>query len=401
MIYRIYVWERERGGVEGHRPIGEMVCEIADNGRAIGGFRYIPEYLEQNDAFALDPVSLPLKPGSFWIDHPGIPGVFEDSLPDDWGKRLLIRKHHIPRHSQNLPTLLLALGNTGLGALSFSDSAEMQSPPIEVSVLHLSELVTAAEMFERGDIRDTELTMLLGAGSSPGGARPKAVVYDEENDIHYLAKFPSIKDQVDIVKIEAATMRLAAQAGLSVPETRLVQCADKSVLLVRRFDVVPSGRRHMISFQTLLKAQGFYQNRYQDLLGIVRKYSSDPEVDSERLYQQMVYNAVIGNTDDHLKNFWMVHDREQGWRLSPSFDLIPDVGQRGEHILFFDLGAYYPGRKPLQELGRRWGIRTAAGVVERIFDAVARWKEEFSATGVSGSDIARFKEIDSRIVSPH
>lgn len=395
MIHRIKVWERT---AEEHRPVGEMVCEIAENGRSKGAFRYDREYLERGDAFALDPVSLPLKPDSFSIDHPGIFGVFEDSLPDDWGRRLLVRKHKIPRHEQNLPNLLLAIGNTGLGALSFTDHEKPQPPSSDISILHLSALVTAAEMFERGEIRDPELSLLLGAASSPGGARPKAVVFDEADTIHYLAKFPSIKDQVDVVKIEAATMKLAEKAGLAVPPTRLVQCASRSVLLVRRFDIIPGVRRHMISFQTLLKAQGYYQLRYQDLLGIVRKYSKDPQEDSERLYRQMVFNALIGNTDDHLKNFWMVHDREQGWRLSPAFDLIPDVGQRGEHVLFFDLGAYYPGRQTIESLGRKWGIRNAENVSAQVFEAMANWKEEFICAGVTETDIRRFGDIDSRLL---
>ena len=154
----------------------------------------------------------------------------------------------------------------------------------------------------------------------------------------------------------------------------------------------------MISFQTLLKAQGYYQLRYQDLLGIVRKYSNDPQEDSERLYRQMVFNALIGNTDDHLKNFWMVHDREQGWRLSPAFDLIPDVGQRGEHVLFFDLGAYYPGRQAIESLGKKWGIRNVEIVSGQVFEAVAGWKEEFICAGVTETDISWFGEVDSRLL---
>lgn len=392
MIYRIRVWDRSAGE---HRPVGEMVCEIAESGRARSAFRYEREYLESKDAFALDPVSLPLKSDSFSTDQPGVFGVFEDSLPDDWGRKLLVRKHQIPRHEQNPPKLLLALGNSGLGAMSFTDHAKPHPPSSDISILHLSSLVTAAEMYESCEIRDSELSLLFSAGSSPGGARPKVVVFDEEEGIHYLAKLPSVKDQVDVVKIEAATMNLAAKAGLAVPSTRLVQCVGKPVLLVCRFDVIPAGRRHMISFQTLLKAEGYYQLRYQDLLAVVRKYSNDPLEDSVRLYRQMVFNAVTGNTDDHLKNFWMVNDREHGWRLSPAFDLIPDVGQRGEHVLFFDLGAYYPGRQNLENLGRRWGIRNADIVVSQVFDAVAGWKEEFTSTGVPEKDIIRFKEIDS------
>jgi len=95
MIYRIRAWERSTGK---HRPVGEMVCEIAENGMGRGAFRYEREYLERDDAFALDPVSLPLKPESFSVEHPGVFGIFEDSLPDDWGRKLLVRKHAIPRH---------------------------------------------------------------------------------------------------------------------------------------------------------------------------------------------------------------------------------------------------------------------------------------------------------------
>ena len=395
MNYRIKVWDRSAGD---HQPVGEMICEIAENGRARSAFRYGREFLDRKDAFALDPVSLPLRAETFTSDRSGIFGVFEDSLPDDWGRRLLVRKHQIPRHEQNLPNLLLALGTTGLGALSFSDHTTPPRPPSsETSILHLSTLAAAAERYERGETDDTGLSLLMGAGSSPGGARPKIVVFDEEKGVHYLAKLPSVKDYVDVVKIEAATMKLAAKAGLAVPPTRLVHCADKSILLVQRFDILPAGRRHMISFHTLLNAQGYYQFRYQDLLMITRKYSNNPLEDSERLYRQMVFNAVVSNTDDHLKNFWMVHDHEQGWRLSPAFDLIPDVGQRGEHVLFFDLGAYYPGRKKLENLGRRWGIRNAEIVVEQVFNAVADWKEEFAESGVPENDSIRFREIDSHL----
>lgn len=113
MIFRVAVWSRLTGV---HRPVGEMVCEIEETGRGKGAFRYDRTFLQQEDAFALDPVSLPLSPETFTVDHPGIFSVFEDSLPDDWGRRLLVRKHNLPRSRQNLPSLLLTLGASGLGA---------------------------------------------------------------------------------------------------------------------------------------------------------------------------------------------------------------------------------------------------------------------------------------------
>lgn len=394
MIHRIRVWELSTGT---YCLVGEMVCEIAGNSPGKGAFRYEREYLERGDAFSMDPVSLPLKPDTFPVEHPGVFSVFEDSLPDDWGRKLLVRKHEIPRHEQNLPTLLLALGSSGLGALSYTRHDMPQPPSPDISILKLSSLVMAAEMFEQGRIVESEFSLLLGAGSSPGGARPKSVVYDEENDIHYLAKFPSIKDQVDVVTTEYATMLLAAKAGLEVPPTRLTSCSERTVLLVQRFDIIPHGRRHMISLQTLLKAHGYYQLRYQDVLEIVRKYSGNPQKDSERFYRHMVFNALVGNTDDHLKNFWMVFDHEQKWRLSPSFDLIPDIGNRGEHVLFFDVGPYYNGRKNIEKLGRRWGIPNADALVSHVFEAVSGWKELFSRVGVSEADIHYFREIDAHL----
>jgi len=394
MIYRI-----EIGIMLAIDPVlaGEMICEIDPSGRGRGAFRYASSYLRHPGAISLDPVSLPLREGEFNIDHPGIFAVFEDSLPDDWGRRLLVRKHRIPLHQQKLPNLLLALGASGLGALSYAEQGVPRLLSGEVSVLHLDHLVESAEAFEQGDRSDADINLLLGAGSSPGGARPKALVYDEEKDEHCIAKFPSIKDNVDVVRIEAVTMDLARRAGLPVPPTRLVICGNQPVLLVRRFDILPQGRRHMISLQTLLKATGYYQAQYANILTVVRKVSNDPQADSECLFRQMVFNAVVHNTDDHLKNFWMICDPREGWRLSPSFDLVPDIGQRGEHVLFFDLDPYFPGRVKLEKLGRTWGIAGAAVIVDEVFSAVAGWRKEFAAGGVPSMDIERFAEIDEHL----
>jgi len=394
VIYRLSVWVRLAGEV----PVGEIVCEISDNGRANGAFRYASDFLQSKDAFPLDPVSLPLRTEPFTVNHPGIAGVFEDSLPDDWGRRLLVRKHGIPRHSQNLATMLAALGSAGLGALAYSERGLPEKLPAVHSSLHLQTLLVEAAKFERGETRDTEIALLLGAGSSPGGARPKALVYDETDDIHYIAKFPSTKDMVDVVRIEAATMSLANKAGLETPATRLSFCGADSVLLVKRFDIVPGGRRHMISLQTLLKAEGYYTCRYRDILDVVRKFSAEPALDSERFFRQMVFNAVIGNTDDHLKNFWMVYGAGEGWRLSLAFDLVPDIGRRGEHVLLFDLGSYFPGRRNLEKLGHTWGISKSDRIVEQVFSAVANWRDEFAAFGVPDGDMKHFREIDENLM---
>jgi len=378
---------------------GEIVCEItSNNGNAQGAFRYTKEYLALPDAYALDPVSLPLDEQTYSIGHPGVFGVFQDSLPDDWGKRLLIRKHQIPRSAQSIPGLLLALGSCGLGALAYTEDKKTLISVPEISSLNLERLAIEAQLFEAGTSADAEIRHLLSAGSSPGGARPKALVYDAETETHFIAKFPSIKDNVDVVRIEAATMSLAAKAGLNVPPSRLVECGGKPVFLVERFDVTKAGRRHMCSMQTLLKAGGFYQCQYKELLDVVRRVSADPIVDSSQLFRQMVFNAVVGNTDDHLKNFWMVCDTYSGWRLSPAFDLVPDISQSSEHVLFFDLSGYYPGREKLERLGKTWRIPNVATITEEVFSAMESWREEFLLYGITETDCQRFVEIDRHII---
>lgn len=395
MAYLVDVWVNLAGQ---QLKAGEFVCEInPSNGKGGGAFRYSDDYLGHVAAYALDPVSLPLGKNSITIDHPGVFSAFLDSLPDDWGKRLLIRKHNLPRGRQNFPEMLLALGASGLGALSYTASKKPLPPTHEASILTLDRLVYEAELFESGATNDAEIAHLLSAGSSPGGARPKALVHDPDQGRHYLAKFPSSKDTVDVVRIEAATMSLAARAGLVVPPTSLIQCGGKPVLLVERFDVTTTGRRQMVSMQTLLKAEGYYQCRYKDLLDMVRMVSADPGADSSLLFRQMVFNAVIGNTDDHLKNFWMTCAPHEGWRLSPAFDLLPDIREAREHILFFDLGGYHPGRKILEKLGRSWGVSKSADIVEEVYLALQQWRNLFTIFGVGDADCQRFREIDQNL----
>jgi serine/threonine-protein kinase HipA len=379
---------------------GESVCEIdPSSGKGRGAFRYADDYVRHPGAYALDPVSLPFGKNSYTINHPGVFGVFQDSLPDDWGKRLLIRKHALPRGRQNLPEMLLALGSSGLGALSYRTAKKPVPPSPQSSILTLDRLVYEAELFEAGASNDADIAHLLSAGSSPGGARPKALVHDPDQGKHYLAKFPSAKDNVDVVRIEAATMSLAAKAGLRVPPTSLIQCGGKPVLLVERFDLTATGRRHMISMQTLLKAEGYYQCRYKDLLEVVRMVSADPATDSGLLFRQMVFNAVIGNTDDHLKNFWMTAEASEGWRLSPAFDLVPDIREAREHILFFDLGGYHPGRKALEKLGRSWGVSKSADIIGEVYGALQQWQSEFAAFGVRDEECSRFSDISVRLLA--
>lgn len=384
----------------GHRNLcGEMVCGEPDHrGQIRSEFRYYPEYLEAPFAFPLDPVSLPLHRQVFHCDRPkGVFAVFEDSLPDDWGRKLLVRKAKLPRGRQTLPEMLKALAGSGLGALAYYENDPAPSEDNLVSVIDLQSLLHAAELFESGkEVEDRDIFVLLKAGSSPGGSRPKALVQTEEGDL-WIAKFPSVQDQLPVVQIEAATMELARKAGLNVPDCRLINCGSKMVLLVKRFDITPNGgRRHMVSFQTLLKAEDWYEASYTHLFEVVARYGAHPETDLPALYRHMVFNGLIGNTDDHLKNFWMLHD-SRGYFLSPAFDLLPDIHQRREHVLSFGYeGHSPPGVEGLKLFGKRLGISKPQVTVEEVESSVSSCLEFFPAAGIEPTIAERLKSAVDR-----
>lgn len=375
------------------RHIGDLAFGDADGqGRYASAFRYTQAWLEHPRAFPLDPDGLPLGSGEFQgrqLDTPLM--ALEDALPDDWGRRLLVLRHGLPRGRQSEPHLLQALAGQGLGALGFfAPGVAAGGEDASAPVLELASLVDAARRLELDGQVDDSCRALLAAGSSPGGARPKALVKDGVD--HWIAKFPSRRDDVDMVGLEAASLELARRAGLVVPDFRLKTLpGGRRALLVKRFDLTPAGgRRHMLSLRALMQAGGYYVLRYVELIVALRRHVARPEIDVPRMYRQMVFNALLGNTDDHLKNFWLLHD-DEGYGLSPAFDLLPDTGNRREHVLLFDLSPLPPGPEGLAELGRKWGVSNAARICREVAEAMTGFAEIAARYHVPESEIARFQ----------
>lgn len=368
---------------------GEFAFSDPDaRGSYRSAFRYTAAYLAHPLAFPLDPVALPLERTEWETERLTVPlMIFEDALPDDWGRKLLIRRAALPRAEQGQPYLLRALGNGGMGALAFLPPGTSWSPR-QSHDYELQELHHAVQQYELGHHDDGGYMALLYAGSSPGGARPKALIRDPDGE--WLAKFPSIKDQVDMVGLEAATLELGRQAGLVVPDSKIVQLGEnRRALLVKRFDLTPEGgRRHMMSFQTALVASGWYVVGYKDMLAWIRKHGSRPGGDAPALFRWMVFNAMVKNTDDHLKNFWLLGGPD-GYELAPSFDLLPNVNDNQEHVLNFDLNPTIK-RDELADLGRKWGIARTKAIVEEVMGVMPRYAAIAENFGVPEQDVARF-----------
>jgi serine/threonine-protein kinase HipA len=372
---------------------GELVVTDPDvQGRLQGQFRYSSDYLDHSQAFALDPIHLPLKAENFNADRPhsGVHGVFEDSLPDDWGRRILARRYQLERKQQRVPQLLALLEGQGMGALSYSLDNTFPEKGKDVDGRHLAELHYLAEKFEEDATSVNEdLALLFRAGSSPGGARPKALIKDRDH--LFLAKFASIRDQFDVVALEAATMELARRAGVNTAPTKLVPCGNRKALLVERFDVatVAKGRYHLLSMQTLQKADGYYNASYGDIADIIRRVSTDPSRDLSNLYNQLLFNVLIGNTDDHLKNFCMIFDGD-GWKLSPAFDLLPNIGLNREHVLRIGYDNLIANKEVLIREAKNFGIKQRAKadkIITAMLFYVSHWQTVFKEFDVPDRDI--------------
>lgn len=378
--------------------LGVTDPDIRHGGQLAGAFRYAPEYLNHPQAFALDPVRLPLLPQEFPAQRPeaGVHAVFEDSLPDAWGRRVMVRRYNLARPQQRVPYLLQHIGANALGALAYADAGASPVTDQITSVSDLNAIVEAALRFDAGQTTQTDdLALLFQACSSPGGARPKALVSDTGRK--WIAKFPSLRDTFALVPLEAASMQLAHSAGILVPETRLVQAGTRPVLLVERFDISPAaGRYHMLSLQTLLGAEGYYYAGYHDIADALRRWSYYPADDLLKLFRLLVFNVALGNTDDHLKNFSMLRD-ERGWRFAPAYDLTPNWTGNTEHQLSFGASSFPPDRTTILGMAKAFGLsaKRATAIVDEVVAATKSWKRMFKRFEVPVSDVERL-QVDIR-----
>ena len=370
------------------RPDGtfKLAGELATTDPIAGGrfsaeFEYSRDWVADPSAFALDPVSLPLQPpGQRYRSeqfHPPL-SIFDDALPDDWGRALLTRALRLEGLTPSPAEMLLRMQGAGTGALLFTETRTVSPVPSTVRSTALSALLSAAHDFERGTLdENSTFRRLLEASSRVGGARPKALVHDDQDE--WIAKFPSLtRDGAhDVVGLEATCLELASRAGLIVPVSRLQTVGRKRVLMVHRFDVTPQGGRvHMISMRTLCKERpGVFATAYSELARVIEKHSAAPAADIATLFRHMAFNAAIGNVDDHLKNFWMLAT-SSGYKLAPAFDLVPDISGRMEHTLSFKYGFACPTGEQLLTVASNWNVSRAPEILHQVIEAVS----QFAAT---------------------
>ncbi len=318
-------------------------------GKEIFSFEFDSEWLKSKSVQILDP-DLQFYSGRQYTDsNKNIFGIFLDSSPDRWGRQLMRRREAIKARHEDRPIRKLIESDyllgvhdiTRMGALRFkleksgdflNNDFELPAPPWA----SLRELEAACRHYEDESPSDSEhekwLSMLLAPGSSLGGARPKANVMDNENNL-WIAKFPSRADNTNTGAWEMVVHELARNIGLNVPDCRIEKFSKYgNTFLTKRFDRNPGKRIHFASAMTLLgKSDGDNSTSgcsYLDLAQFIVQHGTTPDEDLEELWRRIVFSIAVSNTDDHLRNHGFLLN-PQGWILSPAYDINPNPQGNG------------------------------------------------------------------------
>ncbi len=387
--------------------MGELHCQQSRSGE-IFSFNYDEAWLAGPEVFAFDP-DLGLVAGHQYpaSDRANF-GIFLDSSPDRWGGVLMQRRENSrarqeQRRARTLREWDFLLGvhdETRLGALrfrvppegAFIDSDEhLVAPPIT----SLRELQAASLQFER-HINEEEhpeyerwLTQLFAPGTSLGGARPKASVRDEKGTL-CIAKFPSPQDTRDIGGWELVAHRLALEAGIVVPNARPLRLQESpyTTFLVKRFDRTPHGRRlAFVSAMTLTQHKdGEPGASYLEIVDLLQSRGADTAADCEQLFRRVLFNILIHNTDDHLRNHGFFIE-EQGIRLSPAYDMNPSI-DRTELTLAINEVETACDVAIAMDAYRDYGltIQQADRALQHVQAAIHSWRDEASRLHISHAE---------------
>lgn len=333
-------------GLNGPVLIGNLRAESL-RGSEVFSFEYDDNWLHSDQLFVLDPdLNYYSGPQYLQDDKPNF-GVFLDSSPDRWGRVLMRRREALLARMENRlqknlmqsDYLLGVYDEHRMGALRFkespegpflNDSREMAAPPWT----SLRELEYASLQLEKDDsVEDPDylkwLNLLTAPGSSLGGARPKASVLDKNNHL-WIAKFPSRNDDVDVGGWEMVVHDLAMNSGISMPDAIIQKFSGNQYTYIsKRFDRQPGNKRiHFASAMTMLGRQDGdnYSTglSYLDIAGFIMQSGDKNYVDADlqELWKRIVFNICVKNTDDHLRNHGFLLG-ENGWKLSPAFDINP------------------------------------------------------------------------------
>jgi len=385
------------------RPVG-----LARSNRARGAetviFEYDRGWRDDPDRFSLEP-SLALGPGPFAPPAGRATfGAIGDSAPDTWGRRLMQRAERRLADSEGRAVrtlmesdyLLGVSDETRLGALRFRRVGdETFQAPTGAGVPALVDLGRLLQITERV-LRDEEtaedLQLIFAPGSSLGGARPKASVVDQHGHLS-IAKFPKETDDYSIETWEEIALCLAGQAGIATPHHALLNVAGKAVLLSRRFDRAGAVRIPFLSAMAMMGARDGERGSYPEIVDTLAAHGAKGKADAHALYRRVVFNVLISNVDDHLRNHGFLWQGNAGWSLSPAYNLNPVPTDLKARVLTtnIDLDEGTCSLDLLESASRFFALTLAQAraIIREIATVTASWRTTARAIGARPAEITR------------
>ncbi|OII58279.1 toxin HipA [Pseudomonas putida] len=381
---------------------------------------------EYDDAALVDPLftGLQLDPSIQPFGGPQYPtpprdkfGVFDDSSPDRWGRLLMDRRFERDKRAALVPAdarlyesdyLLGVHDMYRVGALRYrlEDAGDFLDNRINVAAPPFTE-IRALEQASRALEQDPDnvavhgqdwLRMLIAPGGSLGGARPKASVADDAGRL-YIAKFPSTRDTYDVGGWEMVVNALANGCGLDVAPAQARRFAsDYHCFMVRRFDRTDAGRRlHFASAMTMTgHSDGDDASTgvsYLELAEVLMNQGSQPNEDLRELWSRIVFNILVSNTDDHLRNHGFILVPGRGWKLSQAYDMNPVAHADGLKLNITDADNALDLELAREVAGYfRLDLPEADEIIEDFRDIVGQWRTLAQSLGLTAREQDRMAD---------
>jgi len=391
--------------LEGKTHLVGTLWTRSSKGRDSASFEYAGAWLENPARFALEPALVLGKGPQHTLAGRKLFGAIGDSAPDRWGRLLIQREEQRSARADNRQAravlesdYLLGVSDfTRQGALRFArkeggpflaDSEARQVPPL----VKLPALLDAAMKVGTDKESDADLKLLLAPGSSLGGARPKASVTDKDNHLS-IAKFPQNDDKMRIPVWEALALRLADTAGIPTPVWRLEEIVERPVLILRRFDRDGTRRMPFLSAMSMLGATDGEPRSYMEIADALRQHGAQAEADCAQLWRRIVFNILISNTDDHLRNHGFLYQAGKGWQLAPAYDLNPmptDLKERALSLAI-DEADNTASLDVAFGVAKHFGLKDkeAKQIVKEVGRATNGWRQEAASLGLTAREIER------------
>jgi serine/threonine-protein kinase HipA len=405
-----------------------------DRNRRQGSFQFFPDFFK--NGWDLSPIQMPVSnpadriysfPGLNEETYRGLPGLLADSLPDEFGNRIIdqwLAVNNLNRSEFSPVDRLCYTGERGMGAMEYHPVIKEAAGKLS-EVLEMDRLVEfAGKVLQRRKKFETDLKdekgfkELIRVGTSAGGQRPKAIIAFNEKTLqvrsgqvpappgfeHWIIKLDGVaenrlKDPKGYGRIEYAYYLMALDCGINISESRLFEEGGRAHFMTKRFD--RRGNAEKIHMQTLCatahfdyKSPGAYS--YENAFEIMRQLKL-PYLQTEQLFRRMVFNIIARNQDDHTKNIAFLMDRSGEWKLSPAYDLTYAFNPSGiwTHQHQMSVNGKRDGfdNTDLITTGEKLNLKKSKEILEEITMTIANWDIYSKTAGIPKLQATLVKKV--------